>query len=91
MLLGTVQMRGGTLSQVETEDVCHSLDSNSIRLLSLRDCKVKDQDFKRLMDSLGHCKSIMQLNLNLGLVSSLERVQFLSGALQKNRTLTSLL
>ena len=91
MLLGAVQMCGEKLSQVEMDDMCQSLESNNIRLLSLRDCKVKEQDFRRLMASVGGSKSIMQLNLNLGVVSTIERVQSLSEALQKNRTLTSLL
>ncbi|CAH1792309.1 unnamed protein product [Owenia fusiformis] len=90
MLLGSVQMCGETLSSIEVRDICESLETHSIRLLSLRECFMNDRDFQCLTISVGKCKSIMQLNLNLGLVSAVTRVEMLAQALMKNRTLTSL-
>ncbi|XP_072016809.1 leucine-rich repeat-containing protein 73-like [Amphiura filiformis] len=90
MLLGTVQISGETLSTTEVRDICESLRSDSIKLLSLRGCRVADRHFTRMMLALSECHSISQLNLNLGVVCNRERVQCLAQALSKNRSLTGL-
>lgn len=90
MLLGSVQMYGEKLSTVEVQDICDSLILNDIRLLSLRDCTMSDVDFEKLMISVSKCKSIHQLNLNLGMLSSCNRSWKLANALNRNRSLSSL-
>lgn len=84
-------MYGEKLSTVEVQDICDSLNVNDIRLLSLRDCTMTDADFEKLMKSVSKCKSILQLNLNLGMLSTCDRSWKLAGALNRNRSLTSLL
>ena len=91
MLLGTVQISGESLSNGEVRDICESLRGDSIKMLSLRGCRVADRHFTRMMSSLAECHSISQLNLNLGVVCNKERVYCLAHALSKNRSLTGLL
>ena len=91
MLLGSIQMYGEKLSSLEVRDICKSLNTNDIRLLSLREVAMNDADFEELTRSVGECRSILQLNLNLGMLSSSERSWRLAGALNRNRSLTSLL
>lgn len=91
MLLGTIQITGEDLRDAEVKGICDSLHDNSIRILSLRGCKIHDEDFKKLMDSLKECESLAQLNLNLGVCNGKHRIKWLSEALVANKYLTSLL
>ncbi|XP_078592180.1 leucine-rich repeat-containing protein 73-like [Branchiostoma floridae x Branchiostoma japonicum] len=90
MLLGSIQISGEHLSTVEVRDICDSLKNNSTRLLSLRGCKIDDEDFGPLATAIGESKSIVQLNLNLGVVSDSSRARLLGEALTRNRSLNSL-
>ena len=91
MLLGTLQICNEELRAEEIKEICDSLNDNSIRSLSLRGCKVHDDDFKRLMESLKECESLAQLNLNLGVCNGRHRIKWLSEALTFNKCLSSLL
>lgn len=90
MLLGTLQITGEEVRDAEVKAICDSLDDNSIRILSLRGCRVQDEDFKKLMESLKECESLIQLNLNLGVCNGKHRIKWLSEALIVNRCLNSL-
>lgn len=90
MLLGTLQICNEELRAEEIKEICDSLNDNSIRSLSLRGCKVHDDDFKRLMESLKECESLAQLNLNLGVCNGRHRIKWLSEALAVNKCLSSL-
>ena len=91
MLLGSVQIAGEELGGLEIKDICDSLDKNSMRLLSLRGCQMEDSKFHRLTESLKMNSSLAQLNLNLGVVNSTDRVKWLAEGLLENNSLTSLL
>ena len=91
MLLGTLQICNEELRAEEIREICDSLNDNSIRSLSLRGCKVHDDDFKKLMESLKECESLAQLNLNLGVCNGRHRIKWLSEALAVNKCLSSLL
>ena len=91
MLLGTLQICNEELRAEEIKEICDSLNDNSIRSLSLRGCKVQDDDFKKLMESLKECESLAQLNLNLGICNGRHRIKWLSEALAVNKCLSSLL
>eukprot|EP00112_Aurelia_sp_Birch-Aquarium-sp1_P007032 Seg1768.6 transcript_id=Seg1768.6/GoldUCD/mRNA.D3Y31 product="Leucine-rich repeat-containing protein 73" protein_id=Seg1768.6/GoldUCD/D3Y31 len=90
MLLGSVQIAGEELGTLEIKDICESLKNNSIRLLSLRGCHMDDLNFQRLTESLKGNDSLAQLNLNLGVVNSKERIKWLTQGLIENDSLTSL-
>ncbi|XP_068088666.1 leucine-rich repeat-containing protein 73 isoform X1 [Hyperolius riggenbachi] len=90
MLPGSIQMSGETLSGAEVKGVCEGLAEGSVRLLSLRGCHVSDRDFARLCQGVAQSPSLVQLNLNLGIVSSASRVQQLAQSLHSNRSLQSL-
>ena len=91
MLLGSVQISGEEVGDIEVRDICKSLESNSIRLLSLRGCEMEDGHFQRLSESLKGNESLVQLNLNLGVVSSKDRIRWLADGLMENSSLTALL
>ncbi|XP_062896610.1 leucine-rich repeat-containing protein 73 isoform X1 [Mobula hypostoma] len=91
MLAGSIQISGETLSSAEVKDICESLRAHSVRLLSLRGCHLSDRDFGRISRHVADCQSLAQLNLNLGVVSTLARVQQLAEALVANRSIHSLL
>ena len=90
-MLGSIQMSGERLSSVEIKEICEALAGHNVRLLLLRECHVKDEHFHDVMMAVGGCKSILQLNLNLGVVNSLARAQMLAAALTNNRSLQALL
>lgn len=90
MLLGTVQITGEELREAEVKGICESLNDNSIRILSLRGCRIHDDDFKKLMEDLKECESLAQLNLNLGVCNGKHRIKWLSEALSTNKGLNSL-
>ncbi|XP_062830198.1 leucine-rich repeat-containing protein 73 isoform X3 [Anolis carolinensis] len=90
MLPGSIQISGETLSGAEIRDICDSLRENSIKLLSLRGCRLSDRDFGRICRGLAQSHSLAQLNLNLGIVSNLGRVKQLAEALKTNRSVQSL-
>ena len=91
MLLGSVQIAGEELSHLEIKDICESLKNNSIRMLSLRGCQMDDSCFQKLTDSIKGNDSLAQLNLNLGVVNSKQRIKELTEGLIQNDSITSLL
>nr|XP_014347924.1 PREDICTED: leucine-rich repeat-containing protein 73 [Latimeria chalumnae] len=90
MLPGSIQISGETLSSAEIKDICESLRENSVRLLSLRGCQLSDRDFGRVCRGVCESHSLAQLNLNLGVVSNINRVKQLAEALKSNRSIQSL-
>ncbi|XP_043916976.1 leucine-rich repeat-containing protein 73 [Protopterus annectens] len=90
MLPGSIQISGETLSGAEIKDICESLRENTVRLLSLRGCQLSDRDFGRVCRGVSESHSLAQLNLNLGVVSSISRVKQLAEALKTNRSIQSL-
>ena len=89
-MLGSVQILGEDIGDIDVRDMCDSLRTNSIRLLSLRGCKMKDYNFKKLMESLKVNASLAHLNLNLGLINTKERVTCLADGLKGNTGITTL-
>ncbi|MBN3297070.1 leucine-rich repeat-containing protein 73 [Amia ocellicauda] len=90
MLPGSIQITGEALSAAEVRDICDSLKENGVRLLSVRGCQLSDRDFGRVCRGVAESRSLAQLNLNLGVVSGLGRVQQLAEALRANRSIQTL-
>ena len=90
-MLGSVQISGEELGDIETNEICSSLRQNSIRLLSIRGCKLHDKNYHQIMESLKENSSLSHLNLNLGVVDSKERVIWLSEGLKNNSGVETLL
>lgn len=91
MLPGSIQITGEALSGAEIRDICDSLKENSVRLLSVRGCQLSDRDFGRVCRGVSESRSLAQLNLNLGVVSSSSRAKQLADALEANRSIQTLL
>lgn len=85
-----IQFCEDPLSSVEVRSVVRSLDQDQVQLVSLRGCEVSDQDFRRICESVGRSRSLVQLHLSLGLVSGLDRTRDLAQALLRNRSLNTL-
>ncbi|XP_049927637.1 leucine-rich repeat-containing protein 73 isoform X2 [Epinephelus moara] len=90
MLPASIQITGELLSAAEVQDICESLKEDSVRLLSVRGCQLSDRDFGRVCRSVAESHSLAQLNLNLGVVSSISRTRHLADALKTNRSLQTL-
>jgi hypothetical protein len=90
-LIGNVQLCREAVTHMEVKDICSSLKSHNLQFLSLRECHIQDEDFHLLMRGVSRCKSLLQLNLNVGVVTTPERVEMLAKALNRNRSLTALL
>lgn len=91
MLPGSIQITGEALSGAEIKDICDSLKENSVRLLSVRGCQLSDRDFGRVCRGVAESHSLAQLNLNLGVVSTIGRTKHLADALKANRSIQTLL
>jgi Ran GTPase-activating protein (RanGAP) involved in mRNA processing and transport len=91
MMLGTVQISGDDIGDAEIRDICESLKSNSIRLLSLRSCRMEDINFRKLVESLKENNSLAHLNLNLGVVNSKDRATCLAEGIKGNAHITTIL
>ncbi|KAL5009394.1 hypothetical protein ScPMuIL_014975 [Solemya velum] len=89
-LAHAVNYDGKSLDSVEIQSICESLGTTTTRFLSLRDCNISDQGFKRLLKSIARSKSLLQLTLNVGILTNKYRVDGLAGALQRNRSIRSL-
>ena len=79
------------VSKLMVDKICDSLQNEQLRIVSLRECKVSDTGFKRIMKHCGKSKYLLHLTLNLGIVASENRVELLGQALRKNKTLKCLL
>ncbi|XP_054881678.1 leucine-rich repeat-containing protein 73-like isoform X1 [Poeciliopsis prolifica] len=90
MLAASIQVSGEPLSAVEVQDICDRLREDGVRLLSVRGCRVSDRDFGRLCRGVAASRCLAQLNLNLGVVSSIGRARHLADALAANRSLQTL-
>ncbi|CAB1425849.1 unnamed protein product [Pleuronectes platessa] len=90
MLPASIQITGEQLSAAEVQDICESLKEDSVRLLSIRGCQLSDRDFGRICRSVAESRSLAQLNLNLGVVSSTSRTRHLADAMSTNRSLQTL-
>lgn len=90
-MLGSVQISGEDIGDIEVRDICESLRGNSIRLLSLRGCGVDDANFRKLMESIKETNSLVHLNLNLGVINSRNRVLWLADGVKGNESLNTLL
>ncbi|XP_029927147.1 leucine-rich repeat-containing protein 73 [Myripristis murdjan] len=90
MLPASIQISGELLSAAEVQDICESLKEDSVRLLSVRGCQLSDRDFGRVCRGVAESRSLAQLNLNLGVVSSISRTRHLADALKTNRSLQTL-
>ncbi|KAJ8014270.1 hypothetical protein DPEC_G00038520 [Dallia pectoralis] len=90
MLPGSIQITGEALSGAEIKDICDSLKENSVRLLSVRGCQLSDRDFGRVCRGVAESHSLVQLNLNLGVVSTISRTKHLADALKTNRSIQTL-
>ena len=91
MMLGTVQISGDDIGDAEIRDISESLRSNSIRLLSLRGCRMDDINYRKLVEELKLNTSLVHLNLNLGVVSTKDRVTWLAESIKSNTNLTTIL
>jgi len=91
MYVGAIQICGERIGSSECKEFCDALDAHKVKMLSLRECSISTKNFHRLMNSVGYCKSLLHLNLNLCGIHKQDRVEMLAAALNINRSLTALL
>jgi hypothetical protein len=64
----SLEFPGKTIDRREVEDISVHLRENSIRLLSLRGCTMKDEAFAEICHALEATSSLQHLNLNINVV-----------------------
>ncbi|XP_069118128.1 leucine-rich repeat-containing protein 73-like [Argopecten irradians] len=90
-MAATIEIAEENLSDARVLGVCDALLGLKLRMLSLRKCVIDDHSFKRIMACVANSKTILQLALSVGVINDIARVKILALALQKNRSLVSLL
>ncbi|XP_033735831.1 leucine-rich repeat-containing protein 73-like [Pecten maximus] len=90
-MAAAIEIAEETLSDARVLGVCDALLGSKLRMLSLRKCIIDDKAFKKMMACVANSKTILQLALSVGVVKDISRVKILALALQKNRSLVSLL
>ncbi|XP_067680970.1 leucine-rich repeat-containing protein 73-like [Haliotis asinina] len=90
MLVNAAEHSDVELTKERIKEMSDLLESNQLRVLSLRNCKMSDVNFKRLMKSCGSSKSLLQMSLSVGVISDQQRIELLAQVLRKNKLLKSL-
>ncbi|XP_046564950.1 leucine-rich repeat-containing protein 73-like [Haliotis rubra] len=90
MLVNAIEHSDVELTKEHIMEIGDLLESNQLRVISLRNCKISDVNFKRLMKSSGRSKSLLQMSLSVGVISDQQRIELLAQALRKNKLLKSL-
>lgn len=72
-MLVSLEFPGETVDHREVDDIAGHLRGNSIRLLSLRGCSMKDESFSEICRALEASSSLEHLNLNINVVNSTYR------------------
>lgn len=90
-MAASIDISGEGLSEARVNGVCEALLGSQLRMLSLRNCAMNEKSFKKMLVCVANSKTILQLALCVGVVKDLARVKILALALQKNRSLVSLL
>ncbi|XP_041351526.1 leucine-rich repeat-containing protein 73-like [Gigantopelta aegis] len=90
MLLSTASYTNEVLNKITVNKICDSLQDEQMRMVSLRQCKLSDTGFKRIMKHCGNSKYLLQLTLNLGILADQSRLELLGQALRRNKTLKGL-
>ena len=86
----TFQRENEILTQADVVSICQGLKKHHLRLLSLRECTIEGSDLQRLLKLTGSCRSLHQLTLNVGMLTSPRHVELLSACVAKNQSLTGL-
>lgn len=90
-MTSVIRIHNERLIQSDIQDMQSAMESHQLQLLSLRGCRLTDQQFWHLARALGRTRSLLQLGLNLGVLDSQLRVNMLAQALHTNRAITALL
>lgn len=78
------------LSTEVVKNICNDLQRDRTEMLSLRNCRMADKDFKKICKSVGVCRSLRHLALTVNVVCDGFRVQVLAQGLHKNTSLIGL-
>ncbi|BFZ07549.1 hypothetical protein BsWGS_10588 [Bradybaena similaris] len=78
------------LTNEEIVFICRALKDDQLKVLSLRACTVRWKDLKRILELAAPCRSLQQLTLNIGMLTTVRHVELLARCLRANSSLTGL-
>jgi hypothetical protein len=80
------------ISSEIAKKICEDLQKDRAEMISFRNCKFSDKDFKRVMKAVGACTSLAlrHLVLNVDIIQDSFRIQTLANAIEKNASLVGL-
>lgn len=88
---GTIALSHVIISNESVKEICDAANGGKLISLSIRDCEVEEGSFSAILKAVGACKSILQLSLCVGMVTSNKQLSTLCRGLQKNKSLLALL
>ena len=88
---GTIALSHVIISNESVKEICDAANGGKLISLSIRDCEVEEGSFSAILKAVGACKSILQLSLCVGMVTSKKQLSTLCRGLQKNKSLLALL
>nr|XP_022333555.1 leucine-rich repeat-containing protein 73-like [Crassostrea virginica] len=87
---GTIALSHVIISNESVKEICDAANGGKLISLSIRDCEVEEGSFSAILKAVGACKSILQLSLCVGMVTSNKQLSTLCRGLQKNKSLLAL-
>lgn len=80
-----------TLEEEKIKNTCVHLQNDSVKLLTIRDCKLTFSQLKSILRNVGQAKSLLYLSLNIGIITNERRIDLLCRTIKTNRSLLALL
>lgn len=80
-----------TLSEDQVKAINEDISKNEIKTLSIRDCQISIAQLKTVLKAVENSKSLLQLSLCVGVLTSQKHLDLLCRTIKSNHTLQALL
>jgi len=90
-MINSILLAEETLEEEQIKDTCECLQNNNVKIVSLRDCKLTFSQLKNILKNVEQSKSLLQLSLNIGIITNQRRIDLLCRTIKANRSLQALL
>jgi hypothetical protein len=90
-MINSILLAEETLEEEQIKDTCECLKNNNVKIVSLRDCKLTFSQLKNILKNVEQNNSLLQLSLNIGIITNQRRIDLLCRTIKANRSLQALL
>ena len=90
-MINSVYLTEDTLNEEQIKNTCDLLQNDEVKVLSLRNCKLTFSQLKNVLKNVEENKSLLQLNLTIGIITDQRRIDLLCRTIKANRSLRALL